>query len=296
MLEFRDLSISDKPMADKALAASDFRGSEYSFANNLAWRRLADTKCTFYKDFYLLCAFGSSKDDISFTFPAGSGSYSDVLSEMKRTAESFGVPLRIGSVTAEQLDIFRELFPDRYTVAPNREGSDYIYGSKDLIELPGRKYHGKRNHLARYKEQDCQFSLITEKDLDDCILFCTETYNSKSQEADSSFISEQFALNTFFTHFDELGLQGGIIRKEGQVKAVTIGERLCSDTYCVHIEKADTSVNGIYAGINNLFAQSCMSGYKYVNREEDLGLEGLRKAKLSYHPVFILEKYIVTFK
>lgn len=296
MLEFRDIFISDKIKADKALAASDLRGCEYSFANNLAWRRLADTKCTFYKDFYLLCAFDTDNHEPLFIFPAGKGDYKDIISEMKLTAEHFGSPLQIGGVTDEQLDLFSELFRDEYMISENREGSDYIYFSEDLISLKGKKYHGKRNHLKKFHQQNCQFSLITENDIEECIIFCTETYNSKSDHADNSFIAEQFALNTFFSNFSELGLQGGIVRKDGQIKAVTIGEKLCSDTYCVHIEKADTSVNGIYAGINNLFAQACMSGFKYVNREEDLGIEGLRKSKLSYHPAFVLRKYIVTFK
>lgn len=295
MLEFRDISVSDKERADRALKKSDFRGCEYSFANNLAWRRLADTKMTFYKDFYLLCAFdGGAKP--YFTFPAGSGNYYEIITEMKKFAEHYGFPLTIGGVTKELLPLFDELFPDMFTSVPERSSFDYIYNSADLINLSGKKYHSKRNHLARFRELDCQFSLINEKDFDDCIVFITDTYNDRSDKADRSFIAEQFAVNTFFSHFSELGLQGGVIRKDGRIIAVTIGEPLCSDTYCVHIEKADTAYNGIYAGINNCFAQACMSSFKYVNREEDMGLEGLRKAKSSYHPAFLLEKYIVTFK
>lgn len=295
MLEFRDISISDKTRADTALKESDFRGCEYSFANNLAWRRLADTKMTFYKDFYLLCAFDGGPEPY-FTFPAGSGSYSEIIGEMKKYAESNGSPLIIGGVTRELLPLFSELFPDMYTAVPERDSFDYIYNSGDLIDLPGRKFHSKRNHLARFRELDCQFSLITEKDFDDCIVFITDTYNKRSGSADRSSIAEQFAVNTFFSFFDTLGLQGGIIRRDGRVIAVTIGEQLCSDTYCVHIEKADTAYNGIYAGINNCFAQACMSSFKYVNREEDMGLEGLRRSKSSYNPAFLLEKYTVTFK
>ena len=144
-------------------------------------------------------------------------------------------------------------------------------------------------------ELDYEYSPITERDYDDCIYFLTEQYNIKDT-ADHSFIAEQFAINTYFSHFRELGLAGGIIRTEGKIIALTLGERLNSDTFCVHIEKADTAYAGIYAGINNLFVRSSMDGMKYVNREEDLGIEGLRKAKLSYHPAFILRKYTVTFK
>ena len=100
----------------------------------------------------------------------------------------------------------------------------------------------------------------------------------------------------YFNYFNELGLTGGVIRIGGDVAAFTIGEKLNNETFCVHIEKADTQYNGIYVGINNSFARAAAAGYKYINREEDLGLEGLRRSKQSYHPAFLLKKYTVTFK
>ena len=130
---------------------------------------------------------------------------------------------------------------------------------------------------------------------DECIAFCTETYNGRSSD-DYSLTVEQFAINTFFSYFRELGLSGGIICIDDRIAALTIGEQLNSETFCIHIEKADTSYPGIYAGINNCFAKSAAADFRYINREEDMGLEGLRKSKLSYHPTFLLMKNIVTFK
>lgn len=160
--------------------------------------------------------------------------------------------------------------------------------------MPGKKFHNKRNHLAKFNKLDYVYSPVTENDLDDCILFVTEKFNKESPE-DHSSLAEQFAMNTYFSHFSRLGLSGGIIRIGGKIAALTVGERLNSNTFCVHIEKADRSFDGIYAAINNFFARSAMNGFTYVNREEDLGIEGLRKAKLSYHPAFLLKKYVVTF-
>lgn len=295
MLEFRDITLSDRERVQRALTASDFMGCEYSFANNIAWRRLADSKISFYKDFYICGAFGGDTPRPRFILPAGTGSYKEVIGELRRFSEAEGSPLILTSVTDRGLELLSELFPGEYTVEDDRDSSDYIYLRSDLVDLSGRKYHAKRNHLARFKELNCEYSLITENDLDECIIFCTETYNN-ADSPDHSFIAEQFAINTYFSHFRELGLAGGIIRAEGKIIALTLGERLNSDTFCVHIEKADTAYAGIYAGINNLFVRSSMDGMKYVNREEDLGIEGLRKAKLSYHPAFILRKYTVTFK
>lgn len=294
MLEFRDIDISDRDRINKTLAQSDFMGCEYSFANNLAWRRLADSKITFFKDFYIVGAF-ADEGSPSFVFPSGKGDCREVIAELRSFAEEHGAPLRLTGVTDKSLEMLRELFSDGFTSVPDRDYSDYIYLRSDLAELSGKKYHAKRNHLARFNKLDYEFSPITEKDYDDCILYLVDNYNS-SGKSDHSFIAEQFAINTFFSYFDALELKGGIIRIDGKIAAVTVGERLNSDTFCVHIEKADTSYEGIYAGINNLFVRSAAEGSTYINREEDLGLEGLRKAKLSYHPAFILNKHIVTFK
>ena len=296
MLEFRDIDISDKDRINTALRKSDFMGCEYSFANNMAWKRLSDSKIAFFKDFYISCAFSTEDGIPSFIFPAGSGDYREVFSEMRRFSASLGKPLRIWGVTDKLLEMLQELFPGEFESEYDRDGSDYIYKSSDLIELSGKKYHGKRNHLARFNKLDYTFSPITEKDFDDCITFSAMTYNNKINEHTHSFIAEQYAINTYFNYYNELGLKGGIVRIDGKPVAVTIGEGLNSNTFCVHIEKADISFPGIYAGINNCFARTFASGYEYINREEDLGLEGLRKAKLSYYPVFILNKYSVTFK
>lgn len=295
MLEFREIAISDKERINQALEISDFMGCEYSFANNLAWRRLANSKIAFYKDFYICASFNDNTKPPCYILPAGRGDYREVIDEMRRHSESLGFPLVMFGLTDKTLPLLTELYPDQFTAELDRDSSDYIYLRSDLAELAGKKFHAKRNHLARFKELDYEYSPITEHDFDDCIYFLTEQYNSKNL-IDHSFIAEQFAINTYFSHFEELGLKGGIIRIDGKIYALTIGEHLNSETFCVHIEKADTSYNGIYAGINNLFVCSATEGHKYINREEDLGLEGLRKAKLSYNPAFILNKYEIVFK
>ncbi len=294
MLEFRVIDISDRDRIEKALKYSDFMSCEYSFANNMAWRRLADSRIAFYKDFYICGAFADETP--RFIFPAGSGDVKEVIGELRRYSETLGQPLCLTAVPGKAMDILRENFGDSFTAEYDRDSSDYIYNSSDLISLAGKKYHGKRNHLARFRELDAEFSLMTEKDFDDCITFSAVTYNNKAASDDHSMLAEQFAINTYFNHFHELGLKGGVIRIGGRIAAFTIGEPLNSDTFCVHIEKADTTYNGIYAGINSLFAEAAAAEHKYINREEDLGLEGLRRSKLSYHPAFLLDKYEVTFK
>jgi hypothetical protein len=296
MLDFREISINDKERITAALDYSQFMGCEYSFSNNMAWRRLGDSQIAFYKDFYICCSFRSEDGVPHFFLPSGSGDYREVVTEMKKYSGNLGKPLRVAGITEPSLRMLNELFPDSFITETDDGDWDYIYLSDDLISLSGRKFHGKRNHLARFRELGAIYSEMTEKDFDDCITFSALEYNSRALNSDHSFIAEQYAINTYFNYFGELGLQGGVIRIDGKVVAFTIGDRLNNDTFCVHIEKADTRFNGIYAGINNCFAKSAASGYKYINREEDLGIEGLRKAKQSYHPAFLLKKYTVTFK
>lgn len=296
MLEFRQITIDDKDKINAALQLSDYMGCEYSFANNLAWCRLADSRICFYKNFYIVCAFDTDDGIPTFTLPSGKGDYSELFAEMKKFIENMGFPLRLSGVTESSLELLDTLFHGKFTKELDRDGCDYIYRRSDLTELAGKKYHAKRNHLAKFNRLESEFSVITEKDFDDCISFITAEYNSRSDsEIIHSAVAEQYAVNTYFNHYNELGLKGGIIKISGKIAAVTIGEKLNSNTFCVHIEKADRQYNGIYTGICNSFVKACTDGFEFINREEDLGIEGLRKSKLSYYPAFLLNKYIVEF-
>ncbi len=296
MLEFRDITLADRPWIMDCLHRSDYRGCEYSFANNMAWRRLQNSKIARFGDFYLSVSMDTEDGIPSFMYPAGDGDHAEVIEQMRRFAENMGKPLRIWNVSPERLAWMREQFgEDAFSVDENRDSWDYIYSSQDLSTLAGRKYHQKRNFLHRFAQYDAVLSPLTERDFDDCIAFAAIRYNEKL-EGDTSAISEQFAIDTYFRHFSELGLEGAMLRAEGRLIAFAVGEPLSSDTFCVHIEKADTAFQGVYAAINQGFAAEIAKRFAYINREEDLGLEGLRKAKKSYHPCFMQEKYCVTLK
>lgn len=292
MLDFKVIDISDREWINGILKKSDYRGCEYCFANNMAWRRLYDTKICRYKDFYISCSF---KEGLAFTFPAGEGDFVELIGVLKEFSEMRGFPLVIGSVSQERLSFFEENYHNQYRVSSSEDSSDYIYETEDLINLSGKKYHAKRNHLKKFYEAGGIFLEMTEDDFDECITFAAENYNSDNAYDDESRVAEQFAINEFFTHFRELGLSGGILRLGGRIVGFTIGERLNSDTFVIHIEKADKDINGSFAAINNEFLKFKGKDCKYVNREEDMGLPGLRKAKRSYYPAFMNEKRVVSF-
>ena len=195
----------------------------------------------------------------------------------------------------EDLPWLREVYGDRISADHDRGSSDYIYNSADLIALAGKKYHGKRNHIKHFTESDWSFGPITDKSIEECFLFTTEFYNRNGDDICSAVI-EQYAINFFLMNMEVLGLKGGILRQDGEIVGITIGEQLNSDTFVVHIEKALSDVNGAYPMLCNQFAKAYAADSRYINREEDMGIEGLRRSKLSYHPEFMLDKYTVCFK
>jgi hypothetical protein len=290
--------MSDRDAVNEILGESDYRGCEYSFANNLAWRRKAHSRVCLWGGFYICAA---TEPIISYVFPAGkpktTGGYKTVIDEMKRYSEFHNQTLKISGVTAEQLPLFEEFYPGAYDIEVFTGDFDYIYKSEDFIGLPGKRYHAKRNHIAQFERAyNWEFSEITENDFDDCIEFAAVSYNDSGDYLDEGKIFEQYAINCFFTHFTSLGLTGGILRVDGKIAAFSIGERLNSDTLDVHIEKADTDFKGAYTAIANKYAALAAKNLKFINREEDLGIPGLRKSKQSYLPCFQIEKHTIVFK
>ena len=302
MFEFREIQLSDKNWINKCLEISDFKGCEYSFANNMAWRRMSNTLICRCDPFYISCSFDEEQRPV-FTFPAGVKcdehgieQYKQLFYNLKDYAESQGFKLKISSVNIENLQWMKDYYGDNIKFFGDRGNFDYIYKASDLIELKGKKYHGKRNHIKRFKENDWSFENLTAEHFDECIEFAARFYNDNNGYDDYSAVVEQYAINVFFSNFDYLGLKGGILRKDNQIVGFTIGEKLNSDTFVVHIEKALSEVQGAYPTLCNEFAKAQAFDCKYINREEDLGIEGLRKSKLSYRPEFLYEKYIVEFK
>ncbi|MDR1674781.1 MAG: phosphatidylglycerol lysyltransferase domain-containing protein [Oscillospiraceae bacterium] len=298
-MDFREIDISDRPWVTELLARSDFMGCEYSFANNMAWRRLSNSKICRYKDFYLVMSVRGK--EMYFPFPAGSGDYRDVLEAIRIYAFDGGCRPVITGVTHKNLPVFEKYYGKRYRAELFDGYGDYIYNAADLTDLPGKNYQKKRNHLKKFLPLDWEFKPIeTYEDMSRCIAFGAKRYNEKDSvlngSGNSSHTAEQFAIHTFFENFHKLQLKGGMLFVSGELAAFTVGERLNSNTFCVHIEKADTKFPGVYAAINNKFAQFAAAGYTYINREEDLGIEGLRKAKRSYFPAFILHKHTVHYQ
>jgi hypothetical protein len=177
----------------------------------------------------------------------------------------------------------------------DRDHSDYIYLSEDLIGLKGRKYHRKRNHIKQFTEKYAyQYLPLASEWISECLRLESDWCDLRHCDATPGLRNESIAIKEAFDHFEALGVRGGIILIDGKVEAFTLGEPLNRDTVVIHIEKANPAFEGLYPVINQAFLDKTWAGYTYVNREQDLGEEGLRKAKESYFPHHMVSKYTIT--
>lgn len=216
---------------------------------------------------------------------------------MLEDAHENGHPFRLHGVTKANQAALEEIMPGAFTYQPYRDGFDYIYNTQDLIALSGRKYHGKRNHIASFqKTYHWHYEPITTANIEDCMRMNAEWERENLSRNPEGISEELAAVDRAFDHYFELGFTGGLIRVDGRVVAYTLGEQLTENTFCTHIEKAFADVRGAYPIINREFASHALSGYAFVNREEDMGEEGLRKAKLSYYPAILLEKQEAVYR
>ncbi len=289
MLNFKTPEIEDKNWVKECFSKAHSMSYEYAFGSVFVWRTAYSTKIARYKDFFI-CRWG--KNDYSYSLPIGNGDFKDAVLQIIDDAKSLGITPKIYGVTESYKEMLEECFPKKFRYDYDDGNNDYIYNVSDLADLKGKKYHGKRNHVANFKRNnpDWSYEEINEKNISDCIDLHTNWIYDKD-ENDSDYSLEFDAVLSGFENYKELGFFGGIIRVNSKAIAYTYGEALNDSCFISHFEKAPAEINGAYAIINQEFAKRLRElGYEYVNREEDMGLEGLRKAKQSYHPCLWLKK------
>lgn len=265
------------------LATSDTLAYEYQASYLLLWREVEDIHIAMEDDTLLIQQRASG----SYLMPLGKDPHHgvDLLVEYSKEV---GRPLVFASVPKEHADIFDE----RFIVEDDRDDWDYIYRTGSLDKLAGRRYQAKRNHISHFDRDEAGYEVVgLTPDMKAECLEMDAFWAQKHQTFSKAVTEERMAIEKAFDHFDELGLMGIGIRCKGELAAFTIGEIVNGGREAViHFEKGDTSYVGIYAKINQLFVHDYLQGTEYVNRQEDMGLEGLRKAKLSYHPDLMQEK------
>ena len=301
MIDFRTPQPSDKAWVDALLAQADYRGCDYNFTNLFVWSRAYGQEIAQVNGFLVTHLCG--RMGCSYMYPAGSGDLAAAIDILAREADERRQPLRLVCLTTRQMEELDRLMPGRFAYEADRDGFDYLYDIDRLADLTGKKLHAKRNHINRFMDNNPSwvYEEITPQTLPECLEMDKEWYRrSMAREGaaeERDLGDEGIALRTAMDHYHALGLEGGLIRVYGEVVAFTMGDRLNSDTYDVHFEKAYGELQGAYAMINREFARWVRAKYpnvRYLNREDDMGVEGLRKAKESYYPDRMVEKYAAT--
>lgn len=293
MIDFHIPELSDKSRVDAAFVSGDCRSDDYCFGNIYIWRTYYKTHIAFWGDMPLIALYNGPYGAARYLFPLGKGDAKAALQAMSKEPNARR-PFTLVGMTEDMKAQLEELFPGRFSFQLERDASDYVYDVDAMVNLSGRKYHGKRNHLARFKRKEWRFEAITPQNIALCDQLHEEWCAANDYHNSPELQAEYKAVKEALVHFEKLGFSGGLLWQEDRPVAFTIGEPICRDTYGIHIEKAFADVEGAYPAINREFLAANCTDYTFVNREEDAGDEGLRKAKLSYHPVQLLDKYTAT--
>lgn len=299
-ISFRKIELEDRELLQGYLNQKPYRSCDLVFANIYLWSRKYHTEFAIVEDTLIFCGY-QEDGAISITFPiGGQEQIKKALDVMLAWFETQNREFHMYIVQEKEFELLEAWYPQKFQISYNRDAADYVYETEKLTSLAGKKLHGKRNHINRFKENnpDWVYEPITSENVEDCFQMALRWREEMQCEQDVEKRDEMCVTLNALRLMEELHLQGGLLRAKpgGEVIAFTIGEPLNPDTYVVHIEKAYAEVQGAYPMINQQFVEHVAQEYTYVNREEDTGAEGLRKAKLSYRPAFLVEKGNVTLK
>lgn len=292
MIDFQRLTDADAPRYRQFDRFRADRGCEYSFTNLRIWGR---QKVAFADGFAL---FFSQFDRVSvYPFPLGPGDVKPALDRVIADAKARGIPCRLSSMTAGDCRRVEELYPGKFQFHTDRDSFDYVYEAEALATLKGKRYQSKRNFVNRFRQAhpDCEFQPLHSGNLPLAQQLAQQWFAQRRQaEPGVDLQLEQVALARAFRHFEALPLEGMVAVENGMPIAMTLGSPLNENTFDIHFEKALADYPGAYAAINQAFAARLTEKYPgllYLNREDDLGIPGLRQAKLSYHPARMVEKF-----
>lgn len=292
MMEFQRLNFENKEAYDRILMACPERGCEYSFANLFLWgkQKIAFSHgcVAFFSHFY-----GKSV----YPYPIGNGSKKAVIEAILHDARMRGIPCRLTGLTDADREELESWFPGKFHLRTIRDTFDYVYEINGLADLRGRKFQKKRNHFNRFKAEHPNYQVV---EINACNLplaqrMVDQWYRTRLKEdPEGDYLLENIAMARAFQNYGWLGFEGIMLIDDGKVLAVTIGSRMAPNMFDIHFEKALEDVDGAYNAVNCEFARFLRLKHpevQYLDREDDMGLEGLRKAKLSYNPHHLIEKH-----
>lgn len=295
MINFKQITLSDKKAIDTAFAGNEYRACDFCFANLYAWNAKFKTVYAIeHRTIFL--RFQDSDGQTYYMMPIGKMPLSEAFNLIMEDARENKIPFQMKGISSNMWEKIQVEIPGKFRYLPDRNNDEYIYLSERLIKLSGKKLQSKRNHINRFKTEnpDWQyFPLTSREELDECAYMLDEWEEVNISKVDFSQRYDYIATKIMLENFEYLQLKGGAVRVNGKIVAFTIGEPLTADSFVIHVEKAFGEMNGAYTIINQQFIEHEAAEYTYINREEDMGFQNLRKAKLSYYPDILLEEGIL---
>lgn len=294
MLKFRRLEKSDIKLLDSVYKTPDALGCEANAVSAYLWNREYDLRIACFDDTVIKAYYKGDGTVWGYCLPHGKN-VKGAVEEVIRSARQNGETAAFEYLSAGERDELERLFPGAFEYEERFDTCDYIYLTENLAELAGKKYHAKRNHISKFfrtygnaavKSLDCSAAA-------DALKVVHEWYREK--EIDFENYGEYGVIQEAIINLEEFSMKGALLYVDSKPVAMTLGCEISPVCFDVMFEKALTEYDGSYAVINNEFAKM-LRGYRYLNREEDMGIEGLRKAKLSYHPEIVYQRFMAVPK
>lgn len=297
-MKFYKIDISAKKVFDEYFRAFQPEIADLTFTNLFMWDPFYDINFAEEDGFLLIMAKPYNQPPFLHG-PVGTDSnrLPNVIEKARRFFEEQGYKFILKRASKKTIEMLTEC-GIKFESIFERDLSDYVYKVQDLIQLKGKKYHAKKNHINKFLRlygERYEVKKIDEQIVKLCWDFECEWYEKRNGQNDIGLTFEKLAIERAIRNFDKLSYEGMVIFVDGKIKAFTFGEPLNKNTVVIHIEKADPDIEGLYAFVNNRFLIEFWQDFEFVNREEDLGREGIRKAKMSYHPFKFAEKFTVLF-
>jgi uncharacterized protein len=286
--DFRPLELKDLPIFTRAFKEDPPAISEFTFTNLYAWREVYRPQVSTLSDFIIVCS--DCILERKLFVPVGEGDIKSAMEELLKDAKSmfFRVPGQVKSLFEND---------PRFQIELDMDNSDYLFRTQDLIKLAGKKYDGKRNLIKKFKSlYKYEYLKLDDSYENECFRFVEEWCSLKNCDSVEGLYKERRAVRDMIANCREFELVGGAIRIEGRICALAIAQRLSGNTLVMHVLKANPTIPGLYQTIFNEFLAREAGDYEFLNMEQDLGVEGLRKSKLSYHPVEMVKKYTISQK
>ena len=297
MISFEPVTLRSKAWIDPIVLRENSRSADFNFGNIYIWdKHYKQLVCRFEKRMITKLRYEGKS---TFVFPIGSGPLRPAIEAIREFALFKGYPLTLRGITEENRDLLEAEYPGGFSFKEDVVNADYIYDIDKLCTYSGKALHGKKNHCNRFEaEYNWKFVPISRELIPYCLDMLSIWSEDNSDRLDKSIAFEHDAIIRAFAAYEDLNLFGGVLVANGSIMGFSLGELTCRDTFDVHFEKAVITVNGAYPMVCRELSRLVKSHYpdvRYMNREDDMGFESLRKSKESYKPEYLLKKYTASW-